>query len=83
MSTLTVTDKGEITLGKDVLEHMGVHPGETVTVSKLPNGKIEVKGAGATGSISDVFGFLKRNGRPSLSIKKLNQTAARGWAGKR
>ena len=35
MSTLTVTAKGQVTLRKDVLEHLGVHPGEKITVSKL------------------------------------------------
>jgi len=28
MSNLTVTAKGQVTLRKDVLEHLGVHPGE-------------------------------------------------------
>ena len=36
MSTLTVTAKGQVTLRKDVLEHLGVHPGERISVSKLP-----------------------------------------------
>jgi hypothetical protein len=31
MSTLTVTAKGQVTLRKDVLEHLGVHPGEKIT----------------------------------------------------
>jgi hypothetical protein len=62
---------------------MGVRPGEKITVNKLPDGRIEMKAAGATGNISDVFGFLKRNGQPSLSIRRLNEIAARGWAGKR
>ena len=38
MSTLTVTAKGQVTLRKDVLEHLGVHPGEKITVNKLPDG---------------------------------------------
>ena len=41
MSTLTVTAKGQVTLRKDVLEHLGVHPGEKITVDKLPDGRIE------------------------------------------
>jgi AbrB family looped-hinge helix DNA binding protein len=45
MSTLTVTAKGQVTLRKDLLEHLGVHPGEKVTVDKLPDGRIEVKTA--------------------------------------
>jgi AbrB family looped-hinge helix DNA binding protein len=84
MGTLTVTAKGQVTLRKDVLEHMGVHPGEKITVSKLPDGRVEVKAAKPTGKISDVFGILKtkRKGRP-LSIEKMNEIIARGWAGKR
>ena len=83
MSTLTVTAKGQVTLRKDVLEHLGVHPGEKITVNKLPDGRIEVKAARPTGRISDVFGILKRNGGPSLSIEEMNKIAARGWGGKR
>ncbi|MGB8402137.1 AbrB/MazE/SpoVT family DNA-binding domain-containing protein [Bradyrhizobium sp.] len=83
MSTLTVTAKGQVTLRKDVLEHLGVHPGEKITVNKLPDGRIEVMAARPTGKISDAFGFLKRKNGPSLSIEEMNEIAARGWAGKR
>jgi AbrB family looped-hinge helix DNA binding protein len=83
MSTLTVTAKGQVTLRKDVLEHLGVHPGEKITVNKLPDGRVEVKAARPTGKISDVFGLLKRDNGPSLSIEEMNKIAARGWAGKR
>ena len=83
MSTLTVTAKGQVTLRKDVLEHLGVRPGEKITVNKLPNGRIEVTAAPPTGRISDIFGYLKRKDGPSLSIEKINEIAARGWAGKR
>lgn len=83
MSTLTVTAKGQVTLRKDLLRHLGVHPGEKVTVDKLPDGRIEVRAARPTGKISDVFDFLKRENGPSLSIEEINDIAARGWAGKR
>jgi len=83
MSTLTVTAKGQVTLRKDVLLHLGVHPGEKVTVDKLPDGRIEVRAARPTGQISDVFGFLKRENGRSLSIEDMNRIAARGWAGER
>ncbi len=83
MSTLTVTAKGQVTLRKDILEHLGVRPGEKIIVEKLPLGRIEVKAA-ATGKISDLFGSLKgkRRGR-YLSIAEMNKVIARGWAGKR
>jgi bifunctional DNA-binding transcriptional regulator/antitoxin component of YhaV-PrlF toxin-antitoxin module len=83
MSTLTITAKGQVTLRRDVLEHMGVQPGEKITVDKLPDGRVEVKAARPTGKISDAFGILKRKGGRSLSIEEMNKIAARGWAGKR
>jgi AbrB family looped-hinge helix DNA binding protein len=83
MSTLTVTAKGQVTLRKDLLKHLGVSPGEKITVDKLPDGRIEVKAARSRGKISDAFGFLKRKNGPSLSIGEMNEIAARGWAGKR
>ena len=83
MSTLTVTANGQVTLRQDLLKHLGVRPGEKVTVEKLPEGRIEVRAARPTGKISDVFNFLKREGRPSSSIEEMNTVAARGWAGRR
>ena len=84
MSTLTVTAKGQVTLRKDLLEHLGVQPGEKISVEKLPNGRIEVKATRPAGKISDVFGYLKtkRKGKV-LSIEEMNEIIADGWAGKR
>jgi AbrB family looped-hinge helix DNA binding protein len=80
---LTVTAKGQVTLRKDLLEHLGVHPGEKITVDKLPDGRIEVRAARPTGKISDAFNFLKKENGPLLSIEEMSEIAARGWAGKR
>ena len=84
MSTLTVTPKGQVPLSHDLMRHLGVRPGEKVTVEKLPGGRNELKAVRPTGEISDMFGSLKtkRKGRP-LSIEEMNETIARGWAGKR
>jgi AbrB family looped-hinge helix DNA binding protein len=84
MSTLTVTAKGQVTLRKDLLEHLGVHPGDKISIEKLPGGRVEVKAVRPTGNISNAFGFLKgkTNGR-SLSIEEMNAVIADGWAGKR
>jgi bifunctional DNA-binding transcriptional regulator/antitoxin component of YhaV-PrlF toxin-antitoxin module len=83
VSTLTVTAKGQVTLRKDLLQHLGVHPGEKISVDKLPDGRIEMKAERPAGKISDVFNVLKRKNGPSLSIKEINDVAARGWRGKR
>jgi AbrB family looped-hinge helix DNA binding protein len=83
MSTLTVTAKGQVTLRKDLLEHLGVRPGEKITVDKLPDGRIQVRAARPTGKISDAFNFLKKENGPLLSVEEMSEIAARGWAGKR
>lgn len=83
MGTLTVTAKGQVTLRKDILKHLGVQPGEKIVVDKLPDGRVEVKAAHPTGKISDVFGLLKRKNGPRLSIDEINEAAARGWSGKK
>jgi AbrB family looped-hinge helix DNA binding protein len=84
MSTLTVTAKGQVTLRKDLLEHLGVHPGDKISIEKLPGGRVEVKAARPAGKISDAFGFLKgKTNNRSLSIEEMNEVIADGWAGKR
>ncbi len=83
MATLTVTAKGQVTLRKDVLKHLGVRPGEKISVELLPGGRVEAKAARPKGRISDVFDLFKRKDGPSLSIEEINEIAAEGWAGKR
>lgn len=83
MSTLTVTAKGQVTLRKDFLKHLGIQPGEKITVDKLPGGRIEVKAERPSGRIADAFDFLKKENGPSLSIEEINEIAGRGWAGRR
>jgi AbrB family looped-hinge helix DNA binding protein len=83
MTTLTVTAKGQVTLRKDVLAHLGIRPGDKIAVEALPGGRIELKAARPAGRISDVFDFLKQQNGPSLSVDQMNQIAAEGWSGKR
>ncbi|HEY8289033.1 MAG TPA: AbrB/MazE/SpoVT family DNA-binding domain-containing protein [Acetobacteraceae bacterium] len=83
MTTLTVTAKGQVTLRRDILEHLGIRPGEKVSVDKLPGGRIEVRATRPAGQISEVFNLLKRDDGPSLSIEEIGRVAAQAWAGKR
>lgn len=83
MTTLTVTAKGQVTLRKDLLRHLGVRPGDKIAVDKLPDGRVAVRAARAAGTISDVFDLLKRDGGPSLSVEAMNALAAEGWAGRK
>jgi AbrB family looped-hinge helix DNA binding protein len=83
MNTLTVTAKGQITLRKELLKHLGVQPGDKILVDKLPDGRIEMKPVRPTSKISDVFDIFKKGNRKPLSIEQINEIARRGWAGRR
>jgi hypothetical protein len=81
MSTLTPTAKGQVTLRKDLLNHLGIQSGGKITVEKLPNGRLELKAEQKTGKISDVFGMLYRKDGPVLTIEEINEVIKQGWAG--
>ena len=78
--TLTVTAKGQITLRKEVLGHLGVRPGDKLDVDLLKEGRLELRPRRGT-SAAAVFGLLARPGAPRLSIEDLNEATASGWAG--
>jgi bifunctional DNA-binding transcriptional regulator/antitoxin component of YhaV-PrlF toxin-antitoxin module len=83
MIMLTVTAKGQVTFRRAVLEHLGVRPGDKISIDKLPGGRIEVRAAAPMGRISDAFGFLKRQDGPVLTIEEISDAATEGWAGER
>lgn len=80
MNAYTVTSKGQITLRKDLLSHIGVQAGEKINIEKLPGGGIKITALKATGKISDAFRLFKHDG-PTVSIEDMNEVIAKGWAG--
>ncbi len=67
-STLKVTAKGQVTLRKEVLDHLGVAPGDQIVVDFLPAGRAEVRAARSPASIDDFLGCLRRPGTPHLAL---------------
>lgn len=82
MTTLTVTAKGQVTLRKDLLQYLGVKPGEKIEVNELPGGRIEVRAAKTKGTIDDFIGLLEGRSDKVASIDEINEAATRGWAGR-
>ncbi|MCC6920942.1 MAG: AbrB/MazE/SpoVT family DNA-binding domain-containing protein [Alphaproteobacteria bacterium] len=86
MGTLKVTAKGQVTLKKDVLRHLGVAPGQKVDIDMMPDGSVEIRAMrakDASGNVADLLGLLKRSGQPALTIEEMNDLIADGWAGRR
>ncbi|HXW21177.1 MAG TPA: AbrB/MazE/SpoVT family DNA-binding domain-containing protein [Roseiarcus sp.] len=80
MTILTVTAKGQVTLRKEVLRHLGVGPGDKIAVDLLPERRIEVCSVKSTGEIDGFFGCLRRRGARSLSLEDIARVASEGWA---
>ncbi len=47
MTTLTLTARGQVTFRKDVLQHLGIRPGERIELDKLPGGTSVAQGDAA------------------------------------
>ena len=80
--TLTVTAKGQVTLRKEVLEHLGVRPGDRLEVELLPAGRVQAR-AKPGKPVSTIFGILKRPDDHVPTIAEINEASAAGWAGER
>jgi hypothetical protein len=80
-NTQTITAKGQVTFRKDLLQHLGVQPGEKISFDKLPGGRLQMQATSKRGDISNIFGMLYKKENPTLSIDEMNEIIAKGWAG--
>lgn len=83
MASLAVTVKGQVTLERDLLKHLGVKPGERIDFEKLPGGELRVRAARPAGTIDNVFHTLdgKVTLDKPLTIEAMNAITEAGWAG--
>ena len=81
MTTLTVTSKGQVTLRKELLSHLGVQPGQRVDVEVLPGGRLQIQAQRSTGSIQTFIGLLAGRSTRTATLGELDAAAAEGWAG--
>lgn len=81
MATLTVTARGQVTFRKEVLKHLGVHPGDKIRLDLLPDGRAELRAERPQGSWREFRGFLKgKTNRTRLSIEEINDAIAEAGA---
>lgn len=83
MTILTVTAKGQVTFRKEVLQHLGIRPGEKIELDLLPDGRGVLKAARPAGTIKDFVGLLAGKTKKVATIDEINQATAQGWAGKK
>ena len=81
MPTLTVTSRGQVTLRKEVLQHLGIKPGDKIEVDTMPNGAVFLHAARPKGRIEDLFGLLKGKSKKVATLEEIEEATRAGWAG--
>ena len=80
MTTLTVTARGQVTFRKDVLQHLGIRPGEKIELDKQPDGTVVLRAARPLGKIDDFLGLLAGKTKKVATLDEMNEAAAGGWS---
>jgi antitoxin PrlF len=71
--TSTVTSKGQVTIPKEVRDALRVGSGDRVSFVLREDGVVEMRPE--TVDLRDLYGALKRSGRP-VKIEAMNEAAA-------
>jgi len=82
MTTLTVTARGQVTFKKEVLQHLGIRPGEKIELDLLPGGRGILRAARPPGTIDGFVGLLAGRTKKVATIEEINLAIAQGWTGK-
>lgn len=78
MTTLTVTAKGQVTLKRELLQHLGIGPGQQIEVDRLAPGVLALH-AKAPQGLEAFVGCLPPPAKP-LSVDDMNALLADAWA---
>ena len=89
MATLTVKPEGQVTFDKEILDHLGVQPGDQIKVDLLPGSQARLgthessESKPPTGRIEDFFGILAGKTHKVLTLEEIEEAISEGWAGRR
>jgi AbrB family looped-hinge helix DNA binding protein len=83
MSTVTVTARGQVTFRKEVLQHLGIKPGDRIELELLPGGKGVIQAARPAGSVEAFVGLLAGRTSKSATLEEIEEAAGAGWAGRK
>ncbi len=80
MTTPTVTARGQVIFRKDVLQHLGIEPGEKIEIGLLPDGRGPLRAARPTGTIDGFLGLLAGQTQKIATLDEISAATAQGWA---
>jgi AbrB family looped-hinge helix DNA binding protein len=70
MSTATLTTKGQVTIPKEVREHLGIDTGDRLSFVVQEDGSVMVKPL--TRHVRELAGLLRRPGQRPVSINQMD-----------
>jgi bifunctional DNA-binding transcriptional regulator/antitoxin component of YhaV-PrlF toxin-antitoxin module len=80
MTQLTVTARGQVTFRKEVLQHLGIAPGDKIELDLLPGGKGVLYAARPAGSLDCFVGLLAGKTTKVATLEEIDQAIAKGWS---
>ena len=83
MATLTVTARGQVTLSKEVLQHLGIKPADMIELDLLPGGRGILKAARPSASMAGFIGLLAGRTEKVATIEEISLASAQGWTGRK
>ena len=75
MPASTLTSKGQITLPRQVREHLRVQVGDTVDFVIGPDGEVRVRSGDV--EVAQLKGFLRRPGRRPVTLQEMDRAIRR------
>jgi bifunctional DNA-binding transcriptional regulator/antitoxin component of YhaV-PrlF toxin-antitoxin module len=80
MTTLTVAARGRVTFRKDVLQHLGIRPGEKIELENQPDGAVMLRASRPLGKIDSFLGLLAGRTKKIATLDEMNEAAGGGWS---
>ena len=80
MTQLTVTARGQVTFRKEVLQHLGIKPGDKMELDLLPGGKGVLRAAKPAGTMEGFVGLLAGKTTKVASLGEIDQAIAQAWS---
>jgi bifunctional DNA-binding transcriptional regulator/antitoxin component of YhaV-PrlF toxin-antitoxin module len=80
MTQLTVTARGQVTFRKEVLQHLGIRPGDKMELDLLPGGKGLLHAAKPAGTMQCFVGLLAGKTAKVASLEEMDQAIAQAWS---